>query len=84
MNNAILNAELALAVRKCLPFVLEHAVLSGGEGSATYAFSLRALADYDARRAREEAAQHPVLHDYRLGQRCKCDICTKFRKSRSI
>lgn len=60
MNNGILNAELALAVRKCLPFVRRHAIISGGDGSVTYAFAVRALADYDARRVQEEAVKNIV------------------------
>lgn len=59
MNNAILNVELALALRKCLPFVRRHAIISG-DGSLTYAFALRALADYDARRVQTEAVKNVV------------------------
>lgn len=64
MNNGILNAELALAVRKCLPFVKRHAIISGGDGSVTYAFAVRALADYDARRVQEEAVKNIVRSEY--------------------
>lgn len=61
MNNGILNAELALAVRKCLPFVKRHAIISGGDGSVTYAFAVRALADYDARQNELQAVKN-IIH----------------------
>lgn len=64
MNNAILNAELALAVRKCLPFVRKHAIVSGGDGSITYAFAVRTLADYDARRVQEQAVKNVAEAEY--------------------
>ena len=60
MNNAILNAELALALRKCLPFVRRHAIISGGDGSLTYAFAVRALADADARQQEEQRVKNIV------------------------
>lgn len=63
MNTNIINAELALAVRKCLPFVKRHAIISGGDGSVTYAFAVRALADYDARRVQEEAVKNILAEE---------------------
>lgn len=72
MNTQIINAELALALRKCLPFVRRHAIISGGDGSLTYAFAVRALADADARQ-REEAAVKNIVQaesrNYRPGER---------------
>lgn len=60
MNTQIINAELALALRKCLPFVRRHAIISGGDGSLTYAFAVRALADADARQREQEAVKNIV------------------------
>lgn len=55
MNTNIINAELQQALRKCLPFVRKHAIISGGDGSLTYAFAVRALGDADARQREQEA-----------------------------
>ena len=60
MNTNIINAELALALRKCLPFVRRHAIISGGDGSLTYAFAVRALADADARQQEGAAVKRIV------------------------
>lgn len=58
MNTQIINAELVLALRKCLPFVKRHAIISGGDGSLTYSFAVRALADADARQREQEAVKN--------------------------
>lgn len=58
MNTQIINAELLLALRKCLPFVKRHAIISGGDGSLTYSFAVRALADADARQREQEAVKN--------------------------
>lgn len=60
MNTQIINTELALALRKCLPFVRRHAIISGGDGAVTYAFAMRALADADARQQEEAAVKNIV------------------------
>lgn len=60
MNTNIINAELALALRKCLPFVRKHAIVSGGDGSRTYAFAMRALADAETRQREQEAVKNIV------------------------
>lgn len=60
MNTQIINAELVLALRKCLPFVKRHAIISGGDGSLTYSFAVRALADADARQREQEAVKNIV------------------------
>lgn len=60
MNTQIINAELQQALRKCLPFVRRHAIISGGDGSLTYAFAVRALADADARHQEEAAVKNIV------------------------
>lgn len=60
MNTQIINAELQQALRKCLPFVHRHAIISGGDGSLTYAFALRALADADARQQEEQRVKNII------------------------
>lgn len=60
MNTNVINAELALALRKCLPFVKRHAIISSGDGSLTYAFAVRALADADARQQEFERVKRIV------------------------
>lgn len=60
MNTQIINAELALALRKCLPFVRRHAIISGGDGALTYTFAVRALADADARQQEEQRVKNIV------------------------
>jgi len=60
MNTQIINAELQQALRQCLPFVRRHAIVSGGDGSLTYAFALRALADADARQQEEQRVKNIV------------------------
>lgn len=64
MNTQIINAELVLALRKCLPFVKRHAIISGGDGSLTYSFAVRALADADARQREQEAVKNIAEAEY--------------------
>lgn len=60
MNDSAIRKELVHALRQCLPFVRKHAIVSGGDGSLTYNYALRALVDAEARIAEEDRVKRIV------------------------